>query len=234
MAKNGKKYVEVKKKIDPQKKYTVEDALGLVLESAYAKFDESVDVALRLGVDPRHADQMVRGSIVLPHGTGKTTRVLVFAKGEKVKEAEEAGADFVGAEDMAEKIQGGWLEFDKVIATPDMMGTVGKLGRILGPRGMMPNPKLGTVTFEVAKAVGEMKAGRVDFRVDKVGIVHCSVGKVSFGSDKILDNLKALLEIVLKLKPSSSKGTYLKSVALSSTMGPGVKIDPVEVPQLLK
>ena len=234
MAKNGKKFVEVKKKIDPQKKYTVEDALGLVLESAYAKFDESVDVALRLGVDPRHADQMVRGSIVLPHGTGRTTRVLVFAKGEKVKEAEEAGADFVGAEDMAEKIQGGWLEFDKVIATPDMMGTVGKLGRILGPRGMMPNPKLGTVTFDVAKAVGEMKAGRVDFRVDKVGIVHCSVGKVSFGSEKIMDNLKALLEIVLKLKPSSSKGTYLKSVALSSTMGPGVRVDPVEVPQLLK
>ena len=234
MAKNGKKYVEVKKKIDPQKKYTVEDALGLVLESAYAKFDESVDVALRLGVDPRHADQMVRGSIVLPHGTGRTTRVLVFAKGEKVSEAEEAGADFVGAEDMAEKIQGGWLEFDKVIATPDMMGTVGKLGRILGPRGMMPNPKLGTVTFDVAKAVGEMKAGRVDFRVDKVGIVHCSVGKVSFGSEKIMDNLKALLEIVLKLKPSSSKGTYLKSVALSSTMGPGVRVDPVEVPQLLK
>jgi large subunit ribosomal protein L1 len=234
MAKNGKKFVEVKKKIDPQKKYTVEDALGLVLESAYAKFDESVDVALRLGVDPRHADQMVRGSIVLPHGTGRTTRVLVFAKGEKVSEAEEAGADFVGAEDMAEKIQGGWLEFDKVIATPDMMGTVGKLGRILGPRGMMPNPKLGTVTFDVAKAVGEMKAGRVDFRVDKVGIVHCSVGKVSFGSEKIMDNLKALLEIVLKLKPSSSKGTYLKSVALSSTMGPGVRVDPVEVPQLLK
>lgn len=234
MAKNGKKYIEVKKKIDPQKKYAVEDALGLVLESAYAKFDESVDVALRLGVDPRHADQMVRGSIVLPHGTGKTTRVLVFAKGEKAKEAEEAGADYVGAEDMAEKIQGGWLEFDKVIATPDMMGTVGKLGRILGPRGLMPNPKLGTVTFDVGKAVSEMKAGRVDFRVDKVGIVHCSVGKVSFGSEKIMDNLKALLEIVLKLKPSSSKGTYLKSVALSSTMGPGVKIDPVEVPQLLK
>ena len=234
MAKNGKKYIEVKKKIDPQKKYTVEDALNLVLESAYAKFDESVDVALRLGVDPRHADQMVRGSIVLPHGTGKTTRVLVFAKGEKAKEAEEAGADYLGAEDMAEKIQGGWLEFDKVIATPDMMGTVGKLGRILGPRGLMPNPKLGTVTFDVGKAVSEMKAGRVDFRVDKVGIVHCSVGKVSFGSEKIMDNLKALLEIVLKLKPSSSKGTYLKSVALSSTMGPGVKIDPVEVPQLLK
>jgi large subunit ribosomal protein L1 len=234
MAKNGKKFVEVKKKIDPQKKYMVEDALNLVLESAYAKFDESVDVALRLGVDPRHADQMVRGSIVLPHGTGKTTRVLVFAKGEKIKEAEDAGADFVGSEELAEKIQGGWLDFDKVIATPDMMGTVGKLGRILGPRGLMPNPKLGTVTFDVAKAVGEMKAGRVDFRVDKVGIVHCSVGKVSFGQEKILDNFKALLDVVLKLKPSSSKGTYLKSVALSSTMGPGVRVDPVEVPQLLK
>jgi len=234
MAKNGKKYIEVKKKIDPQKKYTVEDGLSLVLESAYAKFDESVDVALRLGVDPRHADQMVRGSIVLPHGTGRTTRVLVFAKGEKAKEAEEAGADFVGAEDAAERIQGGWLDFDKVIATPDLMGTVGKLGRVLGPRGLMPNPKLGTVTFDVAKAVREMKAGRVDFRVDKVGIIHCSVGKVSFGKEKILDNLKALLEMVLKLKPSSSKGTYLKSVALSSTMGPGVRVDPVEVPQLLK
>ncbi|MFY9398836.1 MAG: 50S ribosomal protein L1 [Desulfomonilia bacterium] len=234
MAKNGKKFIEVKKKIDPQKKYTVEDALNLVLESAYAKFDESVDVALRLGVDPRHADQMVRGSIVLPHGTGKTTRVLVFAKGEKVKEAQEAGADFVGGEEIAEKIQGGWLDFDKVIATPDMMGTVGKLGRILGPRGLMPNPKLGTVTFDVGKAVNEMKAGRVDFRVDKVGIVHCSVGKVSFGREKILDNFKALMEVILKLKPSSSKGTYLKSVALSSTMGPGVRVDPVEVPQLLK
>ncbi len=234
MAKNGKKFIEVKKKIDPQKKYTVEDALNLVLESAYAKFDESVDVALRLGVDPRHADQMVRGSIVLPHGTGKTTRVLVFAKGEKVKEAQEAGADFVGGEEIAEKIQGGWLDFDKVIATPDMMGTVGKLGRILGPRGLMPNPKLGTVTVDVGKAVNEMKAGRVDFRVDKVGIVHCSVGKVSFGREKILDNFKALMEVILKLKPSSSKGTYLKSVALSSTMGPGVRVDPVEVPQLLK
>lgn len=234
MAKNGKKFIEVKKKIDPQKKYTVEDALNLVLESAYAKFDESVDVALRLGVDPRHADQMVRGSIVLPHGTGKTTRVLVFAKGEKVKEAQEAGADFVGGEEIAEKIQGGWLDFDKVIATPDMMGTVGKLGRILGPRGLMPNPKLGTVTFDVGKAVNEMKAGRVDFRVDKVGIVHCSVGKVSFGREKILDNFKALMEVILKLKPSSSKGTYLKSVALSSTMGPGVRVDPVEVPQRLK
>lgn len=234
MAKSGKKYVEVKKKIDPQKKYTVEDAVNLVIESAYAKFDESVDVALRLGVDPRHADQMVRGSIVLPHGTGKTTRVLVFAKGEKEKEAIEAGADYAGVEDLAEKIQGGWLDFDKVIATPDTMGTVGKLGKILGPRGLMPNPKVGTVTFDVAKAVSEMKAGRVDFRVDKVGIVHCSVGKVSFGREKIMDNVKALLEMIMKLKPSSSKGTYLKSFTVSSTMGPGVKVDTVEVPSLLK
>jgi large subunit ribosomal protein L1 len=234
MAKSGKKYVEVKKKIDPQKKYTVEDAVNLVLESAYAKFDESVDVALRLGVDPRHADQMVRGSIVLPHGTGKTTRVLVFAKGEKEKEAIEAGADYAGAEDLAEKIQGGWLDFDKVIATPDTMGTVGKLGKILGPRGLMPNPKVGTVTFDVSKAVAEMKAGRVDFRVDKVGIVHCSIGKVSFGREKIIDNVKALLEMIMKLKPSSSKGTYLKSFTVSSTMGPGVKVDTVEVPSLLK
>jgi len=234
MAKIGKKYIAVKKNIDPQKKYKLDDALKLVVESAYAKFDESVDVALRLGVDPRHADQMIRGSIVLPHGTGKTTRVLVFAKGEKEKEALDAGADYAGADDMAEKIQGGWLEFDKVIATPDTMGTVGKLGKILGPRGMMPNPKLGTVTFDVTKAVGEMKAGRVDFRVDKVGIIHCSVGKVSFGSEKIVDNVKALLELIMKLKPSSSKGTYLKSVTVSSTMGPGVKVDPIEVPQLLK
>ncbi|HDP24828.1 MAG TPA: 50S ribosomal protein L1 [Deltaproteobacteria bacterium] len=234
MAKAGKKYSEARSKIDPQIKYTVEEALNLVLESSYAKFDESVDVALRLGVDPRHADQMVRGSVVLPHGTGRTVRVLVFAKGEKDREAQEAGADYVGAEEIAEKIAGGWLDFDKVIATPDMMGVVGKLGKILGPRGMMPNPKLGTVTFEVAKAVSDMKAGRVDFRVDKVGIIHCSVGKVSFGKDKILDNLKALLEIIMKMKPSSSKGTYLKGVALSSTMGPGVKIDPFEVTNILK
>jgi len=234
MAKSGKKYLEVKKKVDPQRKYKLEEALGLVLETSYAKFDESIDVAMRLGVDPRHADQMVRGSLVLPHGTGKTTRVLVFAKGDKEKEARDAGADYVGADDMAEKIQGGWLDFDKVIATPDTMGTVGKLGKILGPRGMMPNPKVGTVTFDVAKAVGEMKAGRVDFRVDKVGIVHCAIGKVSFGKDKISDNVKALFDLIMKLKPSSSKGTYLKSVTVSSTMGPGVKVDPVEVPQTLK
>jgi len=229
MAKVGKKYAEARSKVDPQKKYALADALSLVVGGAYAKFDESVDVALRLGVDPRHADQMVRGSVVLPHGTGKTTRVLVFAKGDKEKEAKDAGADFVGADDLAEKIQGGWLDFDKVIATPDLMGVVGKLGKVLGPRGLMPNPKLGTVTFDVGKAVADMKAGRVDFRVDKVGIVHCSVGKVSFGADKIMDNLKALLEIIMKLKPASSKGTYVKGVAVSSTMGPGVRIDPSEV-----
>jgi large subunit ribosomal protein L1 len=234
MARCGKKYAEARNKVDPQKKYVLTDAVALVIDNAFAKFDESVDVALRLGVDPRHADQMVRGSVVLPHGTGKTTRVLVFAKGEKEKEAKEAGADHVGADDIAEKIQGGWLDFDKVIATPDMMGTVGKLGKVLGPRGMMPNPKLGTVTFDVGKAVADMKAGRVDFRVDKVGIVHCSVGKVSFGQDKILDNLKVLLEMVMKLKPSGSKGTYVKGVAVSSTMGPGVRVDPSEVSSFIK
>ncbi len=234
MAKTGKKFIEVKKNIDPQRKYKLDEAVNIVIGSAYAKFDESVDVALRLGVDPRHADQMIRGSIVLPHGTGKTTRVLVFAKGDKEKEALDAGADFAGADNMAEKIQGGWLDFDKVIATPDTMGTVGKLGKILGPRGMMPNPKLGTVTFDVAKAVSEMKAGRVDFRVDKVGIVHCAIGKVSFGRDKIIDNVKALFELIMKMKPSSSKGTYLKSVTVSSTMGPGVHVDPIEVPALFK
>ncbi|MEN6474707.1 MAG: 50S ribosomal protein L1 [Syntrophaceae bacterium] len=234
MAHRGKKYIEARGKVDPIKRYSCEDALGLVLETKYSKFDESVDVALRLGVDPRHADQMVRGTVILPHGTGKVMRVLVFAKGDKEKEAVEAKADYVGAEDMAEKIQGGWLDFDKVIATPDMMGLVGKLGKILGPRGMMPNPKLGTVTFEVGKTVGEMKSGRIEFKVDKTGIVHASVGKTSFGKDKLMDNLKALLEVVVRLKPSSSKGAYIKSVALSSTMGPGVKVDPVEASSLFK
>jgi large subunit ribosomal protein L1 len=234
MASIGKKYTEARKKVDPQKKYSFDEAVNLVLDCKYSKFDESVDVALRLGVDPRHADQMVRGSVVLPHGTGKTTRVLVFAKGEKEKEALDAKADYVGAEDVAEKIQGGWLEFDKVIATPDMMGLVGKLGRILGPRGLMPNPKLGTVTFDISKTVGEMKAGRIEFRVDKTGIVHCSVGKVSFGKEKLLDNMKSLLEVIWKQKPSSSKGTYIKGVAISSTMGPGVRVDPVEAVALVK
>lgn len=234
MAHRGKKYIEARGKVDPIKRYSCEDALGLVIETKYSKFDESVDVALRLGVDPRHADQMVRGTVILPHGTGKVTRVLVFAKGDKEKEAVEAKADYVGAEDMAEKIQGGWLDFDKVIATPDMMGLVGKLGKILGPRGMMPNPKLGTVTFDVGKTVGEVKSGRIEFKVDKTGIVHVSVGKTSFGKDKLMDNLKALLEVIVRLKPSSSKGAYIKSVALSSTMGPGVKVDPVEASSLFK
>ncbi|HEY9161816.1 MAG TPA: 50S ribosomal protein L1 [Desulfomonilia bacterium] len=234
MARIGKKYNEARKKVDSQKKYSFEEAISLVLDCKYTKFDESVDVAFRLGVDPRHADQMVRGSVILPHGTGRTTRVLVFAKGDKEKEAQEAKADYVGSEDIAEKIQGGWLEFDKVIATPDMMGLVGKLGRILGPRGLMPNPKLGTVTFDIAKTVGEMKAGRIEFRVDKTGIVHCSVGRVSFGKEKLHENIKALLEVVWKLKPSSSKGAYIKGVALSSTMGPGVRIDPVDAVALVK
>ncbi len=228
MATKGKKYAESRSKIDSQKKYSFDESLDLVVDSAYAKFDESVDVALRLGVDPRHADQMVRGSVILPHGTGKTVRILVFAKGDKEKEALDAGADFAGGDELASKIQGGWLEFDKVIATPDMMGVVGKLGRVLGPRGMMPNPKLGTVTMDVTKAVEDMKAGRVDFRVDKTGIVHCSVGKVSFGKEKLADNIKSLMAIIMKLKPSSAKGTYLRSFAISSTMGPSVRVDTVE------
>jgi len=200
-----------------------------VVKSAQAKFDETVDTAIRLGVNPAHADQMVRGSVVLPNGLGKTVRVLVFAKGEKEKEAQDAGADFAGAEDLIEKIKGGWLEFDRVIATPDMMGSVGKLGKILGPRGLMPNPKVGTVTFDVGKAVQELKAGKVEFRVEKAGIVHSPVGKVSFGVDKLLENVQAVIEQIVKLKPASSKGTYLKSISLSTTMGPGVKVDPQDV-----
>ncbi len=234
MAKRGKRYAEARGKVDPQKKYSIDDGFSLVLESAYAKFDESIDVALKLGVDPRHADQMVRGSVVLPHGTGREVRVLVFAKGEKEKEALDAGADYVGGDDLAERIKEGWLDFEKVIATPDMMGVVGKLGRILGPRGMMPNPKLGTVTFELAKAVSDMKSGRVDFRVDKTGIIHCPVGRVSFGKEKIVENVKAVLEVIQKLKPAASKGTYLKGVAVSSTMGPGVRLDPAEALALSK
>jgi large subunit ribosomal protein L1 len=234
MAKTGKKHLEARKKVDPTRKYSLDEALALVLDAAHVKFDESVDVAMRLGVDPRHADQMIRGAVVLPHGTGKSVRVAVFAKGDKEKEALDAGADFVGGEDLAEKIQGGWLDFDKVVATPDMMGIAGKLGRILGPRGMMPNPKLGTVTADVGKAIREMKAGRVEFRVDKAGIVHCSVGKVSFGKEKLMDNVKSLLDLIVRMKPSASKGTYIKGFALSSTMGPGVRIDPFEAVATLK
>jgi large subunit ribosomal protein L1 len=221
----GKKYKNAKEKVGGSDAYNLEEAIGLIEQIAPAKFDESVDVALLLGVDPRHADQMVRGSLVLPHGTGKSVRVLVFAKGEKEKEAQTAGADHVGGEDLAKKIQEGWLEFDKAIATPDMMSVVGKLGRILGPRGMMPTPKTGTVTFDVAQAVKDVKAGKIDFRVDKAGIVHVPVGRISFGVKKLLENIQAFLEEVIKHKPSSSKGQYLRKCSLSSTMGPGVKLD---------
>ncbi len=234
MPKKGKKYLEKKALIDRMKRYTLDEGLALLDEIAYANFDETVDVAFRLGVDPRHADQMVRGTVVLPHGTGKSIKVLVFAKGEKEKEAAEAGADFVGAEDLIEKIKGGWLEFDKAIATPDMMGAVSKIGRILGPRGMMPNPKVGTVTFDVGKAVKEMKSGRVEFRTEKTGIVHASIGKKSFGKDKLRENFLTLLDTLIRMKPASSKGAYLRGIALSTTMSPGVKIDPIQVRNLLK
>jgi large subunit ribosomal protein L1 len=216
------------------KKYTFKEAIELSIDSSYVKFDASVDMSVRLSVDPRHADQMVRGSVSLPHGIGKPVRVVVFAKGEKEKEALEAGADFVGSEDLLEKIQKGWLEFDKVVATPDMMGIAGKLGRILGPRGMMPNAKLGTVTFDVAKAVSELKAGKIDFKVDKAGIIHTSIGRVSFGIDKLLENTAFFLDTLVRLKPSSSKGTYLRSIAVSTSMGPGIKVDPVYVRDLLR
>jgi len=205
----------------------------LAMESAYAKFDETVEVAVRLGVDPRHADQMVRGTVVLPNGVGKEVRVAVFAKGEKEKEAAEAGADYVGSDDLVEKIQSGWLEFDKAIATPDMMGAVGKLGRILGPRGMMPNAKLGTVTFDVARVVKEVKAGKIDFKVEKAGILHAPMGKVSFGSERLLQNIAAFMDTVLRLKPPASKGTYVRGIAVSTSMGPGIKVDPVYVKDLL-
>ncbi len=229
MVKRGKRIREAKKAIEPGKRYSLKEAVELVVGAAKAKFDETVDTAIRLGVNPAHADQMVRGSVVLPHGLGKTVRVLVFAKGEKEKEALDAGADVVGADDIVEKIKAGWLEFDRVIATPDMMGSVGKLGKILGPRGLMPNPKVGTVTFDVAKAVTELKAGKVEFRVEKAGIVHSPVGKVSFGADKLMENVLAVVETIVKLKPASSKGTYLKSISVSSTMGPGIKVDPLDV-----
>jgi large subunit ribosomal protein L1 len=229
MLKRGKNFIEAKKKVEPGKRYTLKEAVEIVVNTGRAKFDETVDAAIRLGVNPQHADQMVRGSVVLPNGLGKSVRVLVFAKGEKEKEASDAGADIVGSDDIIEKIKGGWLEFDRVIATPDVMGNVGKLGKILGPRGLMPNPKVGTVTFDVAKAVQELKAGKVEFRVEKAGIVHSPVGKVSFGVDKLIENISALLEVIMKLKPASSKGTYVKSISLSTTMGPGVKVDPLDV-----
>jgi large subunit ribosomal protein L1 len=223
----SKKYKQAIEMYDTTKAYQLDEALEILMKLPKAKFDETVEVAINLGVDPRHSDQMVRGSVTLPHGTGKPVRVLVFAKGEKEKEAFEAGADYVGAEDLVEKIQQGWLEFDKAVATPDIMGLVGKLGKILGPRGLMPNPKVGTVTFDVAKAVKELKAGKIEFKVDKAGIIHAPIGKVSFGKEKLKDNFMALLDMVIKLKPASSKGIYLKKCSISSTMGPGIKLDPV-------
>lgn len=234
MGKPGKKYLEAKNGIQRDVKYSIEEAVEKTLESSFAKFDETIDVAVRLGVDPRHADQMVRGTCVLPHGTGKEVRVLVFAKGEKEIEAKEAGADYVGNDDLVEKIQGGWLEFDKAIATPDMMGTVGKMGRILGPRGLMPNAKTGTVTFDLAKAINDLKAGKIDFRVERAGILHAPMGKVSFGVEKVRENVMAFFETVQRLKPAAAKGAYFRSVALSTTMGPGVKIDPVMLKDLGK
>jgi large subunit ribosomal protein L1 len=234
MPKRGKKYSESKAKALDVQTSSFEDAVKISLESSYAKFDETVDVAVRLGVDPRHADQMIRGTVVLPNGLGKEVKVLVFAKGEKEKEAQEAGAEFVGNDDLIEKIKEGWFGFDKAIATPDMMGTVGKIGKLLGPRGLMPNAKTGTVTFDVAKAVTELKAGKIDFRVEKTGILHVPMGKVSFGVEKIVQNITAFLETVMRLKPSSSKGTYLKGMAISTTMGPGIKVDPALVKELLK
>jgi large subunit ribosomal protein L1 len=225
MPKRSKKYLDAVKKRDPVSRYDVPEAVKSALDASYAKFDETVEVAVRLGVDPRHADQMVRGTVVLPNGLGKEVKVLVFAKGEKEKEATDAGADFVGNDDLIEKIQGGWFGFDKAVATPDMMGAVGKIGRLLGPRGLMPNAKTGTVTFDVAKAVNELKAGKIDFRVEKAGIVHAPVGKVSFGVDKIVENISAFIETIVRIKPASSKGTYLKAMAVSTTMGPGFKVD---------
>ncbi len=221
----SKKHRIAKEKIDKNQQYDITEAVGLMKELVHTKFDESVDLAINLGVDPRKSDQMVRGSVALPHGLGKKVRVLVFAKGEKSTEAKDAGADFVGAEDLLEKIQGGWLDFDKVVATPDLMGIVGKLGKVLGPRGLMPNPKSGTVTFEVGKAVQDITAGRADYRTEKAGVVHVSIGKISFDPDKLIDNAKTVIKALEKAKPATSKGKYLKKISISSTMGVGIPIN---------
>jgi len=234
MPKRGKNFVGVREKVDLEQRHGITEAVEKVIELAYAKFDETVDIAVRLGVDPRHADQMVRGTVVLPNGLGKEVKVLVFAKGEKEKEAVDAKADFVGNDDLIEKIKGGWLGFDKAVATPDMMGSVGKIGKLLGPRGLMPNAKTGTVTFDISKAVNELKAGKIDFRVEKAGIVHAPLGKVSFGVGKIVQNMSAFLETVIRLKPAASKGAYLKTIAVSTTMGPGIKIDTAQMKDFLK
>jgi large subunit ribosomal protein L1 len=229
MKRRGKAYRGALAKVDRSQRYPLEDGVGLVHETARAKFDETVEMAVRLGVDPRQADQNVRGTVVLPHGVGKTLRVLAFAKGEKEREAQEAGADFVGAEDLIKKISEGWVDFDKAVATPDMMGAVGRIGKILGPRGLMPNPKTGTVTMDISKAVKEIKAGKLEFRVDKAGIIHVPIGKISFGPEKLVDNARAVLSSILRAKPASAKGNYVQGVTLSTTMGPGVKIDLSQV-----
>jgi large subunit ribosomal protein L1 len=228
MSRHGKKYEASRGMVD-KKLHTVDEAITTMRKAAFAKFDETVDLAMRLGVDPKHADQMVRGTVLLPHGTGKSKRVLVIAGGEKVKEAQAAGADFVGGADMVAKVQEGWTDFEAVVATPDMMKDVGKLGKVLGPRGLMPNPKIGTVTFDVAKAIGEIKAGKVEFRVDKTAIIHVPVGKVSFGEQKLVENAFAVIHAVLRAKPAAAKGKYVRSIAISSTMGPAVRVDPVSV-----
>ena len=229
VAKRGKKYQEATKLVDRDQVYSAEEAIELVKKASTAKFDETVEIAVRLGVDPKKADQQIRGAVVLPNGTGKTQRVLVFAKGEKAKEAEAAGADYVGDEDYINKINQGWFDFDVIVATPDMMGQVGKLGRVLGPKGLMPNPKTGTVTFEVEKAVNEIKAGKVEYRVDKAGNIHCPIGKVSFETNKLVENLTTIIDTLNKVKPAAAKGTYMKNVAVASTMGPGVKVNAASV-----
>ncbi|NMB11159.1 MAG: 50S ribosomal protein L1 [Firmicutes bacterium] len=233
MAKRGKRYQEAVKTVDSERLYTPAEAVELVKKNATAKFDETVEVALKLGVDPRHADQQVRGTVVLPHGTGKSVRVAVFAKGEHAEEAKAAGADFVGAEDLVEEVQNGFLDFDVTVATPDMMGMVGRLGRILGPRGLMPNPKAGTVTFEVGKAVEELKAGKIEYRVDRAAGIHVAIGKASFSAQALLGNFRALMDAIIKARPAAAKGQYLRRVAMSSTMGPGVKINPQVVVNVL-
>ena len=229
MSANGKSYRAALEKVDRAQRYLLEDSLRLVKETARAKFDETVEMAVRLGVDPRQADQNVRGTVTLPHGMGKTVRVLAFAKGDKEKEAQEAGADFVGADDLIKKISDGWFDFDKTVATPDMMGAVGRIGKILGPRGLMPNPKTGTVTLDIGKAVQEIKAGKLEFRVDKAGIVHVPVGKASFRAEQLIDNAKAVLMSLLRAKPASAKGNYVRGVTISTTMGPGIKVDLSQV-----
>ncbi len=229
MSSKGKSYRARLEKVDRDRKYTLEEGLRLVRETARVKFDETVELAVRLGVDPRQADQNIRGTVILPHGMGKTVKVLAFAKGEKEKEAQEAGADFIGSDDLVKKIREGWLEFDKAVATPDMMGAVGRIGKILGPRGLMPNPKAGTVTQEIGKAVRELKAGKLEFRVDKAGIVHIPIGKVSFPEEQLMENARTILDSLVRAKPASAKGNYIRGVALSATMGPGIKVDPAQL-----